>query len=86
MFDVGFFELILVLLVAIFVLKPEDLAALLYRMGKLSRKLQTFKSNLQKEYSPLVDELELKDVSKQAKKKAAKKEPLTHTSYESDDA
>ena len=78
MFDIGFFELIVVLLVAFVVLTPSDFARILHKIGKLMRFFKNTQKDLKKSYKPLMDEMELKDVTKDAQRKAAKKEPLTH--------
>lgn len=84
MFDVGFFELILVLLVGFIFLKPEDFATIFYKVGLFIRKIKGFQRDIKKTYQPLLDDVELREVTKTAQKKAAKEEPLTHMSQHED--
>jgi Sec-independent protein translocase protein TatA len=69
---IGFFELVVVGFIAFLVLRPEDWLNLAYKVGKLFRYLKSFKQTLKKTYQPLLEEIELEDIAKQAKKKALK--------------
>jgi sec-independent protein translocase protein TatB len=76
MMNIGFFELMVVAVVAFLVLKPEDWPMIFYKIGKMIRAIKTFQKDLKSHYQPLLDDMDLEDLSLKAKKKAAKKEPL----------
>lgn len=78
MFDVGFFELLVILAVAFIALKPEDFVRLAHKMGTFFKTIKAFQSTIKDSYKPLLEELEVEEVAKKAQRKAAKKEPLTH--------
>ena len=78
MFDLGFFELLVILAIAFIVLKPQDFLRIAHKIGSLLKTLRDLQKSVKKTYQPMLDEMELKDVTKNAQEKAAKKQPLTH--------
>ena len=55
MFGIGFWELILVLVVAIIVINPKDLPKILYNIGYFFSRAQTSISKLKDSYLSYVD-------------------------------
>ena len=76
MFDVGFYELLIVALVALLAFGPKELATVMFKLGKLTQKIKDFQQGFKTKNQKLFDQLELEDFETSAKKKAAKKQPL----------
>ena len=70
---VGFFELVAIGFIALLVLKPDDWPKIAYKIGKLFRYLKSYQKAVKKTYQPLLDDIELEEIAKKAKKKALKK-------------
>jgi|GEM_PF-6633442 len=77
MFDVGFYELLVVALIALLVFGPKELATVMFKMGKFTKKVKDFQASFKADNQKIFDQLELEDFEETAKTKAAKKEPLT---------
>ena len=81
MFDVGFYELLVVALIALFVFGPKELATVMFKMGKLTKKVKDFQHNFKAKNQKIFDQLELEEFETTAKSKAAKKQPLEKNIY-----
>lgn len=60
MFDVGFWELFLIVLILLIVLGPERMPELAKTAGKYIRKIKDFTSNITQEISSEIDDENLK--------------------------
>ncbi len=80
MFDVGFYELLVVALIALLVFGPKELATVMFKMGKFTKKVKNFQETFKADNQKIFDKLELEDFEETAKSKAAKKQPLTDLS------
>lgn len=69
---IGFFELVVIGFVALLILKPDDWPKIAYKIGKIFRHLKSYQKTVKKTYQPLLDDIELEEIAKQAKKKALK--------------
>ena len=76
MLSVGFFECVVISLVALFWFKPEDWGTLLYKAGKFIRVLKQTQRKISSTYKPIVENLELEALKKDAQQKAHTQEPL----------
>lgn len=61
MFDIGFYEILLILIVAFFVLDAKDLPKLLYKIGKGIRHLRTQYSGIKTKGQEIFQEMEIED-------------------------
>ncbi len=76
MFQLGFYELLLVGLLALVLLDKNDFIKLCFLAGKGLKFLQTHYTTLKAELKKATAPLELEEFSQKAQKKAAEKEPL----------
>lgn len=68
MFDIGWSEMLLVGLVAIVVIGPQELPAALYGIGKIFKKFRKFSSDIQKSLDEILHEEELNEIIREANK------------------
>lgn len=59
MFDIGFSEVILIAVVALVAIGPEDLPGMLFRLGRMMRQLRMFMGNIRDQYSEIMHEAEV---------------------------
>lgn len=59
MFDIGFSELLLIAVVAIVAIGPEDLPEALFRMGRFMRQVKMFMGGIRDQYSEIMHEAEM---------------------------
>ena len=60
MFGIGFWVLILIMIISIIILNPNDYYILFYNIGKIINKIKSQKKKLDKELSVLLNEQEKK--------------------------
>ena len=68
MFDVGWTEMLMILLVAAVVIGPKDMPRALHAAGKLFRKFKMFTGDIQKSLDRIMHEEELNDIMREANK------------------
>ena len=68
MFDVGWTEMLMILLVAAVVIGPKDMPRALHSAGKLFRKFKMFTGDMQKSLDRIMHEEELNDIMREANK------------------
>ena len=68
MFDIGWSEMLLVGLVAIVVIGPQELPAALYGIGKIFKKFRKFSGDIQKSLDEILHEEELNEIIREANK------------------
>lgn len=68
MFDIGWSEMLLVILVAIVVIGPKDLPRALHAAGKFMRKFRMFTGDIQKSLDRIMHEEELNEIIRDANK------------------
>lgn len=59
MFDIGFSEVLLIAVVALVAIGPEDLPGILFRLGRMMRQVRMFMGNLRDQYSEIMHEAEV---------------------------
>ena len=64
MFDIGWSELLLIAIIAIIVVGPKDLPAMLRSIGKVMGSVQRMARDFRREFDQALKETELEDVSK----------------------
>lgn len=65
MFDLGFSEIILIAVVALVAVGPEDLPGILFRMGRFMRQIRMFLNNIRDQYADIMHEAEVDHYRKQ---------------------
>jgi Sec-independent protein translocase protein TatA len=60
MFDLGWSELFLILIVAVFAIGPKQIPELLYGLGRIFRRLSYMKFALSKQFDDFMDQTEIK--------------------------
>ena len=80
MFSIGYSEIVLILVVALVVLKPEDWPNLLYSLGRFFRSLQIFFNHGTRAIHQVIEDVELEEIRKKALKNAEKSEKSLSTS------
>lgn len=68
MFDVGWTEMLMILLVAAVVIGPKDMPRALHAAGKLFRKFKMFTGDVQKSLDRIMHEEDLNDIMREANK------------------
>lgn len=68
MFDIGWSEMLVVLLVAIVVIGPKDMPRALHAAGKFMRKFKMFTGDIQKSLDRIMHEEELNEIIRDANK------------------
>ena len=68
MFDIGWTEVLMILLVAAVVIGPKDLPRAMHSAGKLFRKFKMFTGDIQKSLDRIMHEEELNDIMREANK------------------
>lgn len=64
MLDFGFTELLLILVVAVFVIGPKELPAVMYGLGRIVRRLQYVKFALSRQFDDFMQAGDLEDLQK----------------------
>lgn len=59
MFDVGFSEVLLIAVVALVAIGPEDLPGMLFRLGRMTRQVRLFMNNIRNQYADIMHEAEV---------------------------
>lgn len=77
MFDIGFYELVLVGVVALVVFGPTEVATIMYKLGKWAGKVKNIQQDFRASQKKVFDDLALEDYKTNAKNTAAKTQPLT---------
>ena len=78
MFSIGFFEIILIFVIAVILLKPEDWPNLLRQGGRLFKKIRIFSHHLQRSFDFALEASEIQNFDK-------KTSPLSSKSFPSKD-
>lgn len=65
MFDIGFSEMLLIAVVALIAIGPEDLPGILFRMGRFMRQIRLFMGNVRNQYADIMHEAEVDHYRKQ---------------------
>lgn len=78
MFDVGFYEILLILVVAVFVLKPTDLGTILYKAGKIIGAIKAQIAPIKSYTKDLIQEAEIDTIKDDAFKTMQKREKQAH--------
>jgi sec-independent protein translocase protein TatB len=85
MFDIGLSEILLIAVVAIVAIGPEDMPEALFRFGRFIRQVKIFLSGLQNQYSEIMHEAELQHYRRELntqviehKEEANDAKPLSH--------
>lgn len=71
MFSIGFLEILLIFVIAVILLEPEDWPHLLYQSGRLFKKARIFVNHLHRSFDAFMMASELEEISKEAQKKSA---------------
>lgn len=66
MFSIGIFEIILIFVLAIILLKPEDWPLLLHKAGRLYKKMRIFSHHLQRSIENALEASEIQNYKKKA--------------------
>ena len=64
MFSIGFLEIVLIFVLAIILLKPEDWPNLLYQAGRLFKKVRIFSRHLNRSFEAVMDTADLEKIPK----------------------
>ena len=59
MFDIGFSELLLIAVVAIIAIGPEDMPEAMFRVGRFIRQVKIFLGGIQNQYSEIMHDAEM---------------------------
>ena len=59
MFGIGFWEIILILIISIIILNPNDYYKIFYNIGKIMKNIKTQKEKINNEISSFIKEKEL---------------------------
>jgi sec-independent protein translocase protein TatB len=70
MFDIGFSEILLIAVVAIIAIGPEDLPEALFRTGRFIRQVKLFFGGIRNEFSEIMHEAELQHYRKKLNESA----------------
>ena len=65
MFDLGFSEIILIAVVALVAVGPEDLPGILFRTGRFMRQVRMFMNGVRDQYADIMHEAEVEHYRKQ---------------------
>lgn len=65
MFDIGFSELVLIAVVALVAIGPEDLPEMLFKLGRAVRQGKMFIGNIRNQYAEIMHEAEVAHYRKQ---------------------
>ena len=71
--QIGWLEILAVVIIAILVLGPKEFPLALKKIGSLFRKLKNTLSNFQREVSSVTNEIDIEDIVKNKKKNIKKK-------------
>lgn len=85
MFDVGWSELILIFVVALFVIGPKDLPTVMYKIGKWIGQLKAMTRQLTSGIQDTMRDIELDEMKKAAWKRAEELEKAGLPDAEEDD-
>ena len=72
MFSIGFFEIILIFVLAVILLKPEDWPALLRQAGRLFKRIRIYTNHLQRSFEAAVDAAELQKFDRNTERRPPK--------------
>jgi len=75
MFDVGFSEILLIAVVALVAIGPEDLPEMLFRFGRLMRQLKIFLGGIRDQYSDIMHEAEMQHYRRQLREEILGEKP-----------
>lgn len=64
MFDIGLSEILLIAIVALIAIGPEDLPEVLFKLGRLTRQISIFVNGIRNQYSEIMHEAELEHYRK----------------------
>lgn len=78
MFDIGFYEILLILIVAIFILKPSDIGTILYKIGTVFRAIKTHLDPIKSYTKDLIQDAEIDHIKEDAFKDMQKREQQMH--------
>lgn len=68
MFDIGISELLLIAVVALIAVGPQDLPGLLFRLGRFTRQVKIFLGGIRDQYSEIMHEAEVEHYRKEMTK------------------
>ncbi len=74
MFDIGFYEILLILVVALFVMKPKDLGSALYKLGKIVSSIKAYLALTNSYAQDLRQEAEIEHITQEATATMKKRE------------
>lgn len=64
MLDFGWAELLIIIMVSVFVIGPDDIPKLMHGLGRIVRRLQYVKFALSKQFEDMMHEADLEDIRK----------------------
>lgn len=68
MFDIGMSEMLLIAIVALIAIGPEDLPGMLFRLGRFTRQVKMFLGGIRDQYSEIMHEAEVEHYRKEMTK------------------
>ena len=71
MFDIGWSEMALIAVVSVVVIGPEDMPRMLYKLGKVTRKIKTFTGDIQKSLDNIVRDVEVDELAREVNENIA---------------
>lgn len=85
MFDVGFSEVLLIGIIALVAIGPKDLPQLLFRFGRLVRRVRIFMNGFRDQYSDVMHQVELDHYRKEFEKKLLEEKAAVTSEIKNDD-
>lgn len=70
MFDIGWSEVLVIFLVALFVIGPKEMPQALYALGVWFGKLKALGAGVQSQFHQAMEEAHIADITQQAEKRA----------------
>ncbi|HQS84573.1 MAG: hypothetical protein B7Y25_06700 [Alphaproteobacteria bacterium 16-39-46] len=80
MFSIGFFEIILIFVIAVILLKPEDWPNLLHQGGRLFKRIRIFSHHLQRSFDAALEASEIQNFDKKDRHLSPKSLPSKDSS------
>ena len=84
MFDFGWIEILLILVVALFTVSPKDIPKIMYQAGKLFRRIGYMRYGLSRQFEAFMEENELKNLAKNKKADPQDSEKIDGTARKTD--
>ncbi|MAS87759.1 MAG: hypothetical protein CMH30_07285 [Micavibrio sp.] len=66
MFSLGWAELVLIALIALFIIGPKDIPKMMYKLGKIMRRLSYIRYAFTQQFEDFMKEAELKEIQDKA--------------------